>query len=75
VEKFSTTCHQELLKPEVAFVLVGVGEQFEELIGLRWTCTALKTAIELLALHLLGVELLTFKYYVPVGFVLHASSP
>jgi len=45
----------------MAFVLVNVGEQFEELIGLRWTRTTFKSAVKLLPFHLLGVELLALE--------------
>ena len=76
MEKFSTTTHQELLKPKMAFVLVDVGEQFEELLCAWWTCATFKSAVKLLSLHLLGVELLALEGYVPEGFSFsHVSSP
>lgn len=76
MENFSITSYQELLKPEMFLFFVGVGEQLEELIGLRWACATFKSAVKLLSLHLLGVELLALEGYVPEGFSFsHISSP
>ena len=76
MEKFSITTYQELLKPEMAFVLVNVGEQFEELLCAWWACATFKSTVKLLSLHLLGVELLALESDVPEGFSFsHVSSP
>ena len=75
VKNHSTTRCGELLQPEMAFVLVVLGNKFEELIGLRWTRATFKPAVKFLSLHLLGVELLALESDVPAGFVLHGDSP
>lgn len=76
MENFSTTTCQELLKPEMTFVLVNVSEQFEELLCAWWACATFKSAVKLLSLHLLGVELLALEGDVPEGFSFsHVSSP
>ena len=59
----------------MAFVLVVLGNKFEELIGLRWTRATFKSAVKLLPFHLLGIELLPLEGYVPVRFVFHGVSP
>ena len=76
MKNHSTTCCGELLKPEMLFVLVNVSEQFEELLCAWWACATFKSAVKLLSLHLLGVELLALEGYVPEGFSFsHVSSP
>ena len=76
MENFSITPYQELLKPEMLFVLVDLREQFEELLCAWWACATFKSAVKLLSLHLLGVELLALEGYVPEGFSFsHVSSP
>ena len=74
MKNHSTTRCGELLQPEMAFVLVVLGNKFEELIGLRWTRATFKSAVKLLPFHLLGVELLPLKGSEPMGFV-HDVSP
>jgi len=74
MENFSATSYQELLKPEVFLFFVGVGEQLEELIGLRWAC-ALHEVVLFECEHLALGELLTLESDVPEGFVFHDSSP
>jgi len=75
MENFSTTSYQELLKPEMLFVLVDLREQLEELIGLRWAC-ADDEVVLFECEHLTLSELLTLKGDVPEGFSFsHINSP
>ena len=74
MENLSTTSYQELLKPEMLFVLVDVGEQFEELLCAWWTC-ALHEVVLFECEHLTLGELLALESDVPARFVLHDVSP
>jgi hypothetical protein len=75
MENLSTTSYQELLKPEMAFVLVNVSEQFEELLCAWWTC-ALHEVVLFECEHLTLGKLLPLKGDVPEGFSFsHVSSP
>ena len=74
MENFSATSYQELLKPEMLFVLVDLREQFEELLCAWWTC-ALHEVVLFECEYLTLSELLTLKGDVPEGFVFHDGSP
>lgn len=75
MEKFSITTYQELLKPEMAFVLVVLGNKFEELLCAWWAC-ALYEVVLFECEHLALAKLLTFECDVPKGFSFsHVSSP